>query len=111
MAEFGALHRSVASAKAAMKAARKRWGAALNQRFRGFGTAELSAALRSLGVRQGDVIMLHSAFSRACGFRGGCDDLIETVLEAVGPTGHVLMVSLPYRNASIGSSLLAFPAG
>ncbi len=101
MTELDAFHRWVASAKAAVKAARKRWGAAFNQRFRSFGTAELSAALHSLGVREGDVIMLHSAFSRACGFRGGCDDLIEAVLDAVGPTGHVLMVSMPYRNASI----------
>lgn len=99
--DVGTPRRALASTKATMKAARKRWVTAFNQRFRGFDGAAVSAALRDVGVREGDMIMLHSAFSRASGLRGSCDDLIEAVLDSVGPSGHVLMVSLPYRTASI----------
>jgi aminoglycoside 3-N-acetyltransferase len=84
-----------------LKASAKRWIASLNQRFRGFGKEQLAEALGALGVRQGDVVMLHSAFSPKSGFRGGCDDLVGAFLSAIGPSGHLLMVSLPYRGATI----------
>ncbi|MFM9884898.1 MAG: AAC(3) family N-acetyltransferase [Burkholderiales bacterium] len=45
--------------------------------------------------------MLHSAFSRVHGYRGTAESLTNVFLDAVGPTGHLLMVSLPYRSASI----------
>jgi aminoglycoside 3-N-acetyltransferase len=71
------------------------------QRFRAYGRPELLSALRELGVHPGDAVMLHSAFSAQHGFRGSVDDLIDTLVEAVGPEGHLLMVSLPYRNAAL----------
>ena len=45
--------------------------------------------------------MLHSAFSPEHGFRGSINELIDTFAEAVGPQGHLLMVSLPYRTAAL----------
>lgn len=69
--------------------------------FRSFGTAQLLQALRNLGVQPGDTVMLHSAYSAGNGFRGSIGDLIDTFIEAVGPEGQLLMVSLPYRNASL----------
>lgn len=45
--------------------------------------------------------MLHSAFSPEHGFRGSINELIDTFAEAVGPQGHLLMVSLPYRSAAL----------
>ncbi len=70
------------------------------KRFRSFDRRQLLEALRDLGVRDGDALLLHSAFSEASGFRGTIDDLIDVYLEAVGPTGHLLMVSLPYRDSA-----------
>lgn len=87
--------------KASLKATRKRWLRAFNQQFRGYGTSELLGALHALGIRHGDAVMLHSAFSGEHGFRGSCNDLIDTFVRAVGPSGHLLMVSLPYRNAAL----------
>ena len=89
------------STKAALKATRKRWIRSFNQRFRGYGAAELRAAWHALGIREGDTLMLHSAFSQEFGFRGTCSELIDTVLDAVGASGNLLMVSLPYRNAAL----------
>jgi aminoglycoside 3-N-acetyltransferase len=68
--------------------------------FRSYSTESLLASLRSLGVHDGDSVMLHSSFDPDCGFKGTIADLTDTFLEAVGPTGNLLMVSLPYRTSS-----------
>jgi len=61
----------------------------------------LSACLRALGIRPGDSVMLHSAFARHHGFRGTIEELTNVFLDAVGPDGNLLMVSLPYRSSSL----------
>lgn len=68
--------------------------------FLSYGEPELLAALRKLGVVPGDALMLHSAFSSSHGFRGSIEQLTDVFIDAVGPDGHVLMVSLPYRTSS-----------
>lgn len=60
----------------------------------------LESAIGSLGIGRGDSVLVHSAFARASGFTGGPRDVIETLLRVVGPTGHVLMMSIPYRGSS-----------
>jgi aminoglycoside 3-N-acetyltransferase len=70
--------------------------------FRSYGPTELAACLALLGVRQGDCVLLHSAFAPHYGFVGSIDDLTDVFLRAVGPQGHLLMVSLPYRSSSLG---------
>ena len=61
----------------------------------------LLTALRSVGVNPGDSVMLHSAFGPQDGFRGSIAQLTKVFVDAVGPDGHLLMVSLPYRSSSI----------
>ena len=87
--------------KPAIKARVAKLRAAWARRFRGYGTTELLGALRALGVRPGDTLMLHSAFSSHNGFRGSIGELIDTFLEAAGAEGHLMMVSLPYRSAAL----------
>lgn len=69
--------------------------------FRSYGPGELASALRALGVNSGDTVMLHSASGVRYGFRGTIDELIRTFLDVLGPTGNLLMVSLPYRSSSL----------
>jgi aminoglycoside 3-N-acetyltransferase len=69
--------------------------------FRSYDADQLLRAIRSLGIEAGDAVMLHSAFEPHHGFRGSTDALIDVFLEAVGPTGHLLMPSLPYRSSSL----------
>lgn len=73
----------------------------LVRRFRSFGDAELLAALRGLGVRPGDSVMLHSGFGGHHGYRGTIEQFTDVFVEAVGPGGCLLMVSLPYRSSSL----------
>jgi len=69
--------------------------------LRSYDERQLLAALRSIGVADGDAVMLHSAFDASHGFRGSIEQLTDVFIEAIGPQGHLLMVSLPYRTASL----------
>jgi aminoglycoside 3-N-acetyltransferase len=82
--------------KARWKSARVAWV----RRFRAYEPDALRAALRRLGVDEGDTLLVHSGFSDTNGFRGSIGTLIDTFAAAVGARGHVLMVSLPYRDST-----------
>lgn len=86
------------------KALKARWIAmrALAVRcFLSYGRDQLLQALRQLGVRDGDALMLHAGFAPHHGYRGTIESLTDTLIEAIGPDGHLLMVSLPYRSSSL----------
>lgn len=69
--------------------------------FLSYDADALERALRRVGVRPGDSVMLHSAFEDHHGFRGTSEDAIDAFLRALGPDGNLLMVSMPYRSSSI----------
>lgn len=61
----------------------------------GFTQAQLVADLRAMGLRAGDTLLVHCAFS-AIGFvQGGTQTLIAVFLEVLGPEGHLLMPTSP----------------
>lgn len=68
--------------------------------FRSYDRPKLIDALSAAGLRPGDSVMLHSAFEEHHGFRGGAVDVIEAFRSTVGPTGNLMMVSLPYRSST-----------
>ena len=61
---------------------------------------KLLSCLRSLGIESGDTVLLHSSFEEHHGFQGSIQEVTDVFVEAVGPRGHLLMVSLPYRSSS-----------
>jgi len=69
------------------------------RRFRSYGPRELEAFLRVIGITAGDTVMLHSAFALS-GFRGSPKEVADVFLRSVGPTGNLLMVSLPYSSST-----------
>lgn len=56
-----------------------------------FSKDELMLSLQELGISSGDNIMVHCAYREFYNFMGGPTDVIELLLELVGPTGTVLM--------------------
>jgi len=68
--------------------------------FRSYGPERLIACLRSLGIHEGDCVLLHSAFNLDNGFCGNIEALIDTFILALGKSGTLLMVSLPFRSSS-----------
>jgi aminoglycoside 3-N-acetyltransferase len=61
---------------------------------------QLEKALAAIGIAPGDTVMVHSGFRPTSGFTGTPTDAIDAMLRAVGPEGHVLMMSIPYRGSS-----------
>lgn len=55
--------------------------------------SELVTQLRTLGVRPGSVLLVHTSFRNVGPLDGGPDELIDALIEAVGPDGTVVMPS------------------
>lgn len=55
---------------------------------------DIIRGLKDLGVREGDILMIHSALSSFGRVEGGADAVIDALLEAVGPSGTVAMPTL-----------------
>jgi aminoglycoside 3-N-acetyltransferase len=69
--------------------------------FLSYGPRDLIRSLRSLGVREGDTIFVHSSFKPSNGFIGSPEQVIDVLLEAVGCAGNLMMVSLPYGGSTL----------
>ena len=69
--------------------------------FRSYGRERLEAAIRDAGIETGDAVMLHSAFEPRHGFLGTSGEVVDAFLDVLGPQGHLLMVSLPYRSSTL----------
>ena len=54
---------------------------------------DIVGGLRSLGIKKGDTIFVHSSFSSFGFVKRGPQEVIEALLEAVGPRGNVCMPS------------------
>jgi aminoglycoside 3-N-acetyltransferase len=65
-----------------------------------YSSSDLAAAVRALGVETGDALLVHSGFRPTSGFTESPGAVIETLRHAVGPAGHLLMMSIPYRGSS-----------
>jgi aminoglycoside 3-N-acetyltransferase len=61
----------------------------------------LLASLRRLGLREGDVVLVHSSFDRFEGFTGKPTEVIGALQQAVGPKGAVLMPTIPFTGTAV----------
>eukprot|EP01034_Spumella_vulgaris_P007039 gene7039-8968_t len=62
------------------------------------GKERLLQELRAAGIQLGDTLLVHSAMSKIGYLENGPKTLVDALLEAVGPTGNLLMPTSP--NAS-----------
>lgn len=70
-------------------------------RFFSFTAGDLLRELRRLGVREGDTLIVHSAYSRFAGFQGGVAEAIAALQAAVGLEGHLLMPTMPFSGSAL----------
>jgi len=54
----------------------------------------LAADLRRIGLRSGDVVLVHSSLSRLGNVQGGAEAAVDALLDAVAPGGTVLFPTL-----------------
>ena len=59
-------------------------------------TREFAEGLRALGVAEGGVLLVHSSLRSFGPIEGGAETVIEGLLDAVGPSGTLLMPALSY---------------
>lgn len=71
------------------------------------GSDGLRAALDRIGLCCGDTICCHAALGELGYFEGGPQAIVKTLMDAVGPTGTILMPSFPM----LGSSLSQIESG
>jgi len=88
-------------AKDRLKGWRKRLRLAYVRRWHGFGPDDLLATLRRLGVRSGDVMLVHSSYDRFAGFSGKPSDVLRVLQEAITPAGTILMPTLPFTGTAV----------
>lgn len=62
------------------------------------GKENLINDFRCMGLKEGDVLMVHSSLSSIGYVEGGASTVVEALIGVLGPTGHLLMPSAP--NAS-----------
>lgn len=88
------------SIKSAVKLALRRASTWWYSTFRSFTPSMLTAALRTLGVREGDIVLAHVAYNEFLGFTGGPSDVMQSLRAAIGEAGTMLMPSMPFTGTA-----------
>jgi len=100
-ADRGALiRRGYRALRARAKAAYLSAKALLVRRFRSYDPPALRAALRRLGLTEGDTLLVHAGFTPFTGFTGSPQALLDCLHAALGREGHLLMVSMAYTGSA-----------
>ena len=63
--------------------------------------SDIVAGLRALGVREGDLLQVHSSLSSLGYVVGGAETVVDALLEAVGPTGTVMVSTFNHGRVAI----------
>ena len=70
------------------------------RRFRSFNANDFRETLLRLGLKSGDTVLMHSAFEPTGGFSGTPNDLIDVVVDVLGPEGNLVMTSMAYASST-----------
>jgi amino acid adenylation domain-containing protein len=72
----------------------------ITKRFFSYEPFQLEVKFREMGLRNGDTVYMHSAFGAFNGFSEGPQSVIDCVLNVIGDSGNLLMVSMPYTGCT-----------
>jgi aminoglycoside 3-N-acetyltransferase len=90
-----------ASTKRTVRLWLKRMRRTCAQRWFSFTPADFLALLQRIGVKPGDVLLIHSSFDRFDGFTGSAMDVILALQKAVSPGGTLLMPTQPFSGSAL----------
>ena len=71
------------------------------RRWYSYDREDFLALLRRVGVRLGDIVIVHSSFDRFEAFNGKPTEIILALQQAVGPLGTILMPTLPFTGTAV----------
>jgi aminoglycoside 3-N-acetyltransferase len=86
-----------ALAKHVLRSVRRRW----IHGFHSFGVDDLERALRGIGVRAADVVLMHSSFDAFEGFRGKPTEVIAVLQRILTSSGTLLMPTMPFSGTAV----------
>jgi len=66
-----------------------------------FSSADLLREFRNLGIKAGDVMLVHSALDQFEAFTGKPTEVLTLLQEAVGKSGTLLLPTLPYTGSAV----------
>jgi amino acid adenylation domain-containing protein len=72
----------------------------ITRRFLSYSPVQLEEKLREIGLTEADTVYMHSAFNAFNGFSGGPHQIIDCILNVIGGSGNLLMVSMPYTGST-----------
>lgn len=87
--------------KRSLKGELKNIGVAWKRRRHSFSAKDLMEQLVIIGVRPGDLLLVHSSFDQFVGFEGKATDVNAMLQQAVGPSGALLMPTMPFRGSAV----------
>ncbi|MBF0381427.1 MAG: AAC(3) family N-acetyltransferase [Magnetococcales bacterium] len=87
--------------KQQIKGRYKQWRLAYLRHRYAFGVEEFKAALVQLGLKEGDTVMVSSSMDCFATFTGRPSDIIEQMQLLLGPSGTMLMSTLPFVGSAI----------
>jgi amino acid adenylation domain-containing protein len=70
------------------------------RQFLSYSPGQLEEKLRKIGLTEGDSVYMHSAFNAFNGFLGGPQQIINCILNVIGESGNLLMVSMAYTGTT-----------
>jgi amino acid adenylation domain-containing protein len=77
-----------------------RQGKNMTQRLFSYTPMQLENTLKAMGITAGDTVLMHSAFRVFNGFAGTPDQVLACVLNVIGKSGNLAMVSMPYGGST-----------
>ena len=86
--------------KAVLRALWKKHKRRFISRYFSYTSKDLEECLKSLGIKAGDTLLLHSSFGIYSAYTGSLQEFIDVFLSVLGPEGNLMMVSLPYQTAT-----------
>jgi aminoglycoside 3-N-acetyltransferase len=69
-------------------------------KFFSYDSLQLENQLRRIGLVEGDTVFTHSSFAAYNGFKDGPQKVIDCILNVIGNSGNLLMVSMGYHGIS-----------
>ena len=66
-----------------------------------FDSNDLLKAFQSLGIDNGDTVLIHSQFGSFKGYSGSPSDVIAVLKQAVGTQGTLAMMTIPFSHAAV----------
>lgn len=69
--------------------------------FFSYSAKQLKEKLVMLGITSGDTVLMHNSFGLFSGFKGRPQQVIDSILEVIGASGNLLMMSMAYSGSGL----------